>query len=200
MIKLLFSLLLTATAGYSFSQPLQEKVKGLMIDSSSKNIMINCGCGNKRPHKILYILDGKILDSPNLSGINPNDIETFQILKSGLAAKLFGEKAIGGVIIIGMKEKGINSKDQKDSTNPNNFKPAIRDYTIKSPKQPFFMIDGVPQDSVRFVSNNLVYYSGGKSQVLFPGNITASELLTDSRAAAIYGVPGASGVVIVSTN
>lgn len=55
--------------------------------------------GNAQP---LYVIDGMFSD-PNTT-INPNDIETIQILKDASAAAIYGSRAGNGVIIITTKK------------------------------------------------------------------------------------------------
>nr|WP_294931997.1 TonB-dependent receptor plug domain-containing protein [uncultured Flavobacterium sp.] len=53
----------------------------------------------------LYILDGVLINSKQLSKINPNDIEEIKVLKGTEATALYGNKAINGVVVITTKEK-----------------------------------------------------------------------------------------------
>jgi TonB-linked SusC/RagA family outer membrane protein len=55
--------------------------------------------GNASP---LYIIDGMYAD-PNTT-INPNDVETIQVLKDASAAAIYGSRAAAGVIIITTKK------------------------------------------------------------------------------------------------
>ena len=55
--------------------------------------------GNVNP---LYVIDGMFAD-PNTT-INPNDIETIQILKDASAAAIYGSRAANGVILITTKK------------------------------------------------------------------------------------------------
>lgn len=55
--------------------------------------------GNASP---LYIIDGMYAD-PNTT-INPNDVETMQVLKDASAAAIYGSRAANGVIIITTKK------------------------------------------------------------------------------------------------
>ncbi|MET3878938.1 SusC/RagA family TonB-linked outer membrane protein [Chitinophaga sp. OAE865] len=76
--------------------------------------------GNSKP---LWVLDGVILEdvadvsadalssgdaltliSSAVAGLNPNDIESFQILKDGSATSIYGAKAMSGVIVITTKK------------------------------------------------------------------------------------------------
>lgn len=75
--------------------------------------------GSSRP---LWVIDGVIIDdiveisaddlasgdantliSSSVAGLNPNDIETFDILKDGSATSIYGARAKGGVIVITTK-------------------------------------------------------------------------------------------------
>ena len=49
----------------------------------------------------LYIIDGVATDSMN--GINPNDIETLQVLKDAASASIYGSRAANGVVVITTK-------------------------------------------------------------------------------------------------
>ncbi|GAB3520024.1 hypothetical protein GCM10027442_42410 [Emticicia fontis] len=51
----------------------------------------------------LFIVDGKEIKREGLSLLNPNDIDSIHVLKGQEAAKSYGEKGKGGVIIINKK-------------------------------------------------------------------------------------------------
>ncbi len=59
----------------------------------------------------LIVVDGIPLDqaNANLNTINPNDIETFTVLKDPSAAAIYGNRASNGVIIITTKQAKLNS-------------------------------------------------------------------------------------------
>ncbi len=59
--------------------------------------------GNNVP---LYVLDGIIIDpGPNgsLSGINPEDIESIEVLKDAVSTSMYGMRGANGVIVIKTK-------------------------------------------------------------------------------------------------
>jgi iron complex outermembrane receptor protein len=65
--------------------------------------------GNNSP---LYVIDGIPIDQtegPALNSINPNDIESFNILKDASATAIYGSRATNGVIIITTKSGRMNS-------------------------------------------------------------------------------------------
>ena len=51
---------------------------------------------------LLYVVDGARVGS--ISDLNPNDIETMQVLKDGSSAAAYGAAAANGVIIITTKK------------------------------------------------------------------------------------------------
>ncbi|WP_221930067.1 SusC/RagA family TonB-linked outer membrane protein [Fodinibius sediminis] len=57
--------------------------------------------GNNAP---LYIVDG--VPTQDINSINPNDIETMQVLKDASAASIYGARAANGVIVISTKKGG----------------------------------------------------------------------------------------------
>ncbi len=63
----------------------------------------------------LIVVDGMPLDGNSLSSINPNDIESFSILKDASATAIYGNRGSNGVIIITTK-KG-SKKDMEVSLN-----------------------------------------------------------------------------------
>ncbi len=96
---------------------LQGKVAGVNITSTSgepganQNVIIR-GIGSLRSGtQPLYVLDGFLLDNSStgiasnpLSFLNPNDIESIDVLKDASATALYGSRASNGVIVITTKK------------------------------------------------------------------------------------------------
>ncbi|MBR3285603.1 MAG: TonB-dependent receptor plug domain-containing protein, partial [Bacteroidales bacterium] len=129
---------LTQAASSSLSSALQGKVSGLQISSSSgmpgasSKIVIRGARsldGNNQP---LYVIDGMpVSSSPDRStgnsvtgsdysgraiDIDPNDIESVNVLKGQAAAALYGMRASNGVIVITTK-KGSSTQAGRTSVN-----------------------------------------------------------------------------------
>ena len=77
----------------------------------------------------LYVVDGMPIYSGDLGGyadanglgdINPNDIESFEVLKDGAATAIYGSRAANGVILITTK-KGKSGKMQVNFNSVNGF-------------------------------------------------------------------------------
>jgi hypothetical protein len=57
------------------------------------------------PKDVLYIIDGKEMESISMKDINPNTMQSINVLKGETALKLYGEKGKNGVIEITTKKK-----------------------------------------------------------------------------------------------
>ena len=104
----------------SADQLLTGKAPGVRITNSGgqpdsdPNIRIRGGASISANNSPLIVIDGIPIDNTNPAGvsnplslINPNDIESFTILKDASAAAIYGARASNGVIIITTK-KGTN--------------------------------------------------------------------------------------------
>ncbi|MEN9950866.1 MAG: hypothetical protein RLY85_1618 [Bacteroidota bacterium] len=103
-------------------QLIQGKVAGVQITSNSgapgagSTIRIRGGASLNASNDPLIVIDGMPLDNGGISGqanalalINPNDIESFTILKDASATAIYGSRASNGVIMITTK-KGAKGK------------------------------------------------------------------------------------------
>ncbi len=57
----------------------------------------------------LYVVDGVPIDANDVNNINPNDIESFSILKDAATVSLYGSRGANGVVLIATK-KGKNGE------------------------------------------------------------------------------------------
>jgi TonB-linked SusC/RagA family outer membrane protein len=98
-------------------QMLTGKVAGVVITSdggapgSGATIRIRGGASLTASNNPLFIIDGVPVDGNGISGIsnplstiNPNDIESYTILKDASATAIYGSRASNGVIIITTKK------------------------------------------------------------------------------------------------
>lgn len=101
---------------------LQGKVSGLFVQPGSgapgagSTLRIRGGASLNASNDPLIVVDGVPLASGNMPGvsnalstINPNDIESFSVLKDASATAIYGSRASNGVIII-MTKKGSQDK------------------------------------------------------------------------------------------
>lgn len=105
-------------------QLLQGKVSGVNVTSASgepgaaQNVIIR-GIGSLRSGtQPLYVVDGFLLDNSSqgldtnpLNFLNPNDIESIDVLKDASATAVYGSRASNGVVVITTK-KGRSGKTE----------------------------------------------------------------------------------------
>lgn len=77
------------------------------IAGADVNIVIR-GAATFGSTEPLYVIDGAFSNS-GLSSLNPNDIESIEVLKDGSAAAIYGSRAANGVVLITTK-KGKHGK------------------------------------------------------------------------------------------
>ena len=95
---------------------LQGKIPGLNISadgnpSGAATIRIR-GVGTLNDNDPLYIIDG-VPTKSGMHELNPNDIESIQVLKDAASASIYGSRAANGVIIVTTK-KGAEGKIRVD--------------------------------------------------------------------------------------
>ncbi len=88
-------------------EAMQSSTPGVQITSSSTQpgkgykVYIR-GVGTIGDSQPLYVIDG--VAGGNLDGINPNDIESIDVLKDAASAAIYGSRAANGVILVTTKQ------------------------------------------------------------------------------------------------
>ena len=94
------------------AQALQGKTAGVQVmtssakPGSSPSVLVR-GIGSNGASSPLVVVDGRI---GSLAGIDPNDIESMEVLKDGASAAIYGAEAGNGVILITTKKGKGNGK------------------------------------------------------------------------------------------
>ncbi|PQA60918.1 SusC/RagA family TonB-linked outer membrane protein [Siphonobacter curvatus] len=98
---------LTALPTANLTQALQGRAAGVTVgndNSPGGGTMVRIrGFGTINNNSPLYIVDG-VPTQGTLNNINPNDIESLQVLKDASAASIYGARAANGVVIITTKK------------------------------------------------------------------------------------------------
>lgn len=98
---------LTATPAASVTQMLQGRAAGVVVgndNSPGGGTMVRIrGFGSVNNNSPLYVIDG-VPTQGTLNQLNPNDIESMQVLKDASAASIYGARAANGVVIITTKK------------------------------------------------------------------------------------------------
>ena len=105
---------LLKTPASSFDQTLGGRIAGVNVSSgegapgSTMNIVIRGNNSLTQDNSPLYIIDGFPVEAPAVaSSINPNDIESTDILKDASATAIYGARGANGVVIITTKQGKI---------------------------------------------------------------------------------------------
>jgi TonB-dependent SusC/RagA subfamily outer membrane receptor len=93
-------------------QALQGKAAGIDITSSERpgeigKVLIRGVRSLNASSDPLYVVDGIPLNVGTISAVNPNDIETIDVLKDASATAIYGSRGANGVVLITTK-KGKN--------------------------------------------------------------------------------------------
>lgn len=122
---------------------------------SSAPIRIRGGSSLNASNDPLLVIDGVPVDNHSLAGspdvlstLNPNDIETFTVLKDASATAIYGSRASNGVIIITTK-KGL--RGEKLKLNFSTLFSAAKNYrkvdVLSADEYRAFMLDSVVSES-----------------------------------------------------
>ncbi|HBX19541.1 MAG TPA: SusC/RagA family TonB-linked outer membrane protein, partial [Porphyromonadaceae bacterium] len=88
---------LLASTGSSATQQLQGKTPGVYIGQTgspgSATMVRIRGINTVNDNGPLYVIDGVSTRNQNLSSLNPNDIESMQVLKDASSAAIYGAQA-----------------------------------------------------------------------------------------------------------
>ncbi|TLU98283.1 SusC/RagA family TonB-linked outer membrane protein [Dyadobacter luticola] len=98
---------LTSVPSASVTQMLQGRAAGVTVgndNSPGGGTMVRIrGFGSINNNSPLFVIDG-VPTQGTLNQINPNDIESMQVLKDASAASIYGARAANGVVIITTKK------------------------------------------------------------------------------------------------
>lgn len=126
------------TQATNIAEMLQGQAAGVSVQTTGNpgemsNVRIR-GIGSFSSVGPLYVIDGLIVNDVN--HLNPQEIETMQVLKDASAAAIYGARGANGVIVITTK-KGKKGKPTLDISA--NFSVADMLKTIKMKSTPEFM-------------------------------------------------------------
>src|SRR5690606_9503481 len=97
-----------AQTSASVIQRLSGRVAGVTVDNSgspgARSTVRIRGISSFQNNDPLYIVDGVPVEETYANFLNPNDVESIQVLKDASAASIYGARANNGVIIITTKK------------------------------------------------------------------------------------------------
>ena len=128
-------------------QLIAGKLPGVEVTSNSgapgsgSTIRIRGGASLNASNDPLIVIDGVPLDNNGISGaanalslINPNDIESFSVLKDASASAIYGSRASNGVILITTK-KGRTGKPVVDFNTTLSIANITKKVSVLSPSE-----------------------------------------------------------------
>lgn len=95
---------------------LKGRVPGLHIATSNAlsgetpRFMVRGGSSITMGNDPIYIVDGALMD--DLGGLNPNDIESIEVLKDAASAGIYGARASNGVILVTTRKGSVSRGPQ----------------------------------------------------------------------------------------
>src|SRR5688572_17580481 len=96
----------------SVLQRLDANVSGVTVNASgspgSRSTVRIRGISSFQNNDPLYIVDGTPVTDSYINWLNPNDIQSIQVLKDASAASIYGSRASNGVVIIETTKRGAN--------------------------------------------------------------------------------------------
>jgi len=107
----------------SFEEALAGRLAGVNVTSvdgqpgSDINITIRGNNSVTQDNSPLYVIDGFPIENPNSNNLDPNDIESIEVLKDASASAIYGARGANGVILITTKrgKKGATVVSYKGS-------------------------------------------------------------------------------------
>ena len=120
--------------------------------------------GDSRP---LYVIDGVASSEDGFNGINPNDIESIDVLKDAASAAIYGSRAANGVILVTTKQGKAgkieltyngaigwsNVYKRPQLLNAQQYMKIIDEYTFNTTGAKLDWENYVPQDILTKVAN-----------------------------------------------
>lgn len=186
------------TAGVQITPPGGEPGQGGTIKIRGGTSSISNGGGSTQP---LIVVDGFPLDQQDsgLNYINPNDIESFTILKDASSAAIYGSRATAGVILITTKSGKMQTPwratfDTKFSTgnpistvsllNTEQFKTAVKNSGLAS--------------AAALISNGNTNWQDEIYRTAFghDSNLTLSKGFKNSSLRVLFGYLGQQGTLL----
>lgn len=146
------------------AQALQGKAAGIQVvqpsgaPGSGMSIRVRGATSVQASNEPLYIVDG--MPSDDISGLNPGDIESMQVLKDASSAAIYGARAANGVVLITTKRGEIGKPQVKlsayagisrlgkkiDALNTEEYKDLMKELKKYSNVAPT-----IPEDEHRYV-------------------------------------------------
>ena len=166
--------------GHSVASALQGRTPGVEIlqkggEAGADIKILVRGAGTFGSTEPLYVIDGAFSNN-GLNSLNPNDIESMEILKDGSAAAIYGSRASNGVVLITTKH-GKKGKVKVDLS---------ANYSLQTPSK---YLDFLDANEYREYAKQIVANSTNQTQAPENINPTHPNQYTDWQDAYLRNAP-----------
>ncbi|WP_281298805.1 SusC/RagA family TonB-linked outer membrane protein [Flavobacterium limnophilum] len=155
----------------SIDEALAGRAAGVQVTSSdgqpgaSTNIVIRGNNSVTQNNSPLYVIDGFLIENPDNNIINPNDVESINILKDASATAIYGARGANGVIVITTK-KGKKGAPVFNFDTSYGFQENLKTMDLMDPYE--FVkyqieLDPTPVSGNAYKSPTQVYLTDGKT-------------------------------------
>lgn len=153
------------------AQCLQGRVAGIIVNNGIVYSVRSMNSSLRGPVPMQIVIDGMMVEPDFLSSINPNDVESIEVLKSGANTAIYGMRGGGGVLVINTKRADLN-KDYRTyapgivSYNPKGFYKG-REFYAPDYADPKINTKIADLRTTIYWKPNIVSDSSGKASVEF---------------------------------
>ena len=116
----------------SVLQKLDASVAGVTVNASgspgSRSTVRIRGVSSFQNNDPLYIVDGTPVQESYINWLNPNDIQSIQILKDASSASIYGARASNGVVLIETTKRGARGSPRATLRVRTGFSNAVKGY------------------------------------------------------------------------
>ncbi len=152
-------------------QCIQGRVAGIIVNNGIVYSTRSMNTSFRGPVPMQIIIDGMPVEPEFISSINPNDVESIEVLKSGANTAIYGMRGGGGVLVINTK-RADNSKDYRTyapgviSYNPKGFYKG-REFYSPNYEDPKINVKVADLRTTVYWNPNVISDPDGKSSVEF---------------------------------
>ncbi len=144
---------------------LQGKLAGIQVESfggqpgSPANVFVR-GIGSLTNSFPLYVVDGTFAE--NINFLNPNDIESIEVLKDASSAAIYGARASNGVVIVTTKSGSDSGKTQVSLSTKIGFETPSRRLDFLNSEQFLDYRDDVDSQGSGFMIDRSNFIENGE--------------------------------------
>lgn len=143
-------------------------VNNIIIRGGTKPNVYGSGLGNNNGASVgasdgsnpLVVIDGVFR---SMNDINPDDIESFQVMKDAASTAIYGARGANGVIVIKTKKGKLNARSTVTLSHRSTWETQARDYDYLSAEEYLRLARITVANTSDAIDKNNLLYNGGFS-------------------------------------